>query len=107
MTTDTKTDTVPGLRVARIWLDLTQDDAAADAGVCGRTYKKWELDALTPSADLDALASQWGIPVDVLSSEAPNVDWKRLREFVSANGGIARVEEALRFLARLEGPAAT
>lgn len=100
--TASKTDTVPGLRVARIWLDLTQEDAARDAGVCSRTYKKWDLGGLTQSADLETLAMQWGISADVLTAEAPAVDYKRLREFVAVNGGIARVEAALRFLARLE-----
>lgn len=100
--TASKTDTVRGLRVARIALDLTQEDAARDAGVCSRTYKKWELEGLTPSVDLVALATQWGIPIEIMLSEAPAVDYKRLREYVAANGGIGRVEAALRFLARLE-----
>ena len=99
--TASKTDTVPGLRVARIWLDLTQEDAAADAGVSARTYKKWDL-GLTQNAALGALSEEWGIPIDVSVAEAPAVDYKRLRGFVEANGGIARAEAALRFLARLE-----
>lgn len=100
--TEPTPDTVPGLRVARIWLDLTQEDAAADAGVSGRTYKKCELDSITPSVDVHALAAKWGLPVDVLLDVAPAVDYRRLRDFVAENGGIANVEAALRFLARLD-----
>jgi DNA-binding XRE family transcriptional regulator len=97
-----KTETMLGLRAARVWLGLTQEDAARDAGVCSRTYKKWELGGLTPTADIAAIADAWGIGEDLLRSQVPAVDYRRLRDLVDASGGIRTVFSALKILSKLE-----
>lgn len=109
---DPKTDTIPGFRAARLWLDLSQFDAGQDAGVCDRTYKMWELHGLTsfaesprPGADqapIALLADAWWIPEEILRSDAPAVDYRRLRLFCDANGGLETVFRALEFARRME-----
>lgn len=109
---DPKTETIPGFRAARLWLDLSQFDASKDAGVCDRTYKMWELHgptefALSPApgqdqAPLAILADAWGIPEEILRSDAPAVDYRRLRLFCESNGGLETVFKALEFARRME-----
>lgn len=97
-----KTETILGLRAARVWLGLTQEDAARDAGVCSRTYKKWELGGLTSAADIAAISEAWGIEESLLRAQVPAVDYRRLRDIVDESGGLKTVFSALKILSRLE-----
>lgn len=61
-------DTLGGrLRAARLFLNLTQDDFAASAGVKSNTYNQWETNKRKPEMEaLIPLCEKWDLSLDYL-----------------------------------------